>query len=340
MSPSITESRVNRNIAIDIAKGLLMLFVVITHAGSDFNKYLLWFHTPGFFLISGFFFRPANDPGEVKKTIRRLLPVFFIPYFVYLFLLDAPLLFHLIRNAKWPELWSEISLLLYGGRKLQGIYAAFWFVPVLFFSRMIVTFLSVYLSETKIFIILFMLFLLGALESFYFHTTGIIIDFPLNLDVVLTAAFYYFAGYLLYKHAGKINLKLYFALLLLCAMIVWGDLSGFYTIAVDMKYSVYYQPLQVLAVSLLFPFVIYQSSVFLSRIAFIDRIFSLIGIHSLTVMYLHVFVNIMIMHTFSVSYNAFTFTFTGIVLPLMFALLVNRWSITRSVFTGSRHKKE
>lgn len=336
MSAQSIPSPAKRDTAIDTAKGLLMVLVVITHAGSDINKYLLWLHAPGFFLVSGFFFRPANTFSEVKRSAKRLIPIFFIPYLVYLFLFDAPMLLHYAGNANWNGLWNEVYTLLYGGRKLQGIYAAFWFIPVLFFSRMLVTLLSIYLKEKKIFITLLILFLLGSLESYYFHITNTRIDFPLNLDVVLTAGFYYFAGYLLRKHARAIDLKLYFAFILLCAMIVWGDASGFYSIAVDLKYSVYYQPLQALTVSILFPYVIYQTAVFIPGISIFEKVFSLIGFHSLTIMYLHVFVNIVIMLALDIRYNTFVFTIIGITIPLLFALSVSRWKLTRFIFMGSR----
>ena len=74
-----------RLIHIDIAKGILIIFVIMGHTdfGESLNimhKLILWFHMPAFFIISGLFFENSNQSltnNLYKKYVQRYV----VPYF-------------------------------------------------------------------------------------------------------------------------------------------------------------------------------------------------------------------------------------------------------------------
>lgn len=68
---------------LDIARGLAMMLVIISHA-HGLSSYLINYYIPIFFVISGFTYRGGRSYGEnVGRKAKRLL----IPYFVYSFVL-------------------------------------------------------------------------------------------------------------------------------------------------------------------------------------------------------------------------------------------------------------
>lgn len=73
----------NRNVQIDVCKGIGIILMLIGHSavlmGNWSNllfKIIYSFHMPLFFIISGYFFKPLSFKDNVKKSGRRLL----IPY--------------------------------------------------------------------------------------------------------------------------------------------------------------------------------------------------------------------------------------------------------------------
>ena len=60
-------SQSGRNPVVDIAKGLLIILVVVGHTSGldhDVSRYILWFHMPCFFIISGLFMNCAANCGR------------------------------------------------------------------------------------------------------------------------------------------------------------------------------------------------------------------------------------------------------------------------------------
>lgn len=68
---------------IDIAKGILIILVVMGHiAPGDtvLHHYIFWFHMPAFLLISGFFIKSTFVfKEEMEKKLKRLM----IPYLFF-----------------------------------------------------------------------------------------------------------------------------------------------------------------------------------------------------------------------------------------------------------------
>lgn len=75
----------NRTQSVDIAKGILIILVVVAHAQADIVHDIIFiFHMPLFFVISGFLIRQEKllKTGYVRGKIKHLI----IPYMIYLML--------------------------------------------------------------------------------------------------------------------------------------------------------------------------------------------------------------------------------------------------------------
>ena len=69
----------NRNVAIDVTKGIGILLVIIGHVyAPNIIKYVICsFHMPLFFIISGYFFNQARTLSQIiYRNLKKLL----IPY--------------------------------------------------------------------------------------------------------------------------------------------------------------------------------------------------------------------------------------------------------------------
>lgn len=76
----------NRTQSVDIAKGILIILVVVAHAQADIVHDIIFiFHMPLFFVISGFLIRQEKllKTGYVRGKIKHLI----IPYMIYLMLI-------------------------------------------------------------------------------------------------------------------------------------------------------------------------------------------------------------------------------------------------------------
>ena len=74
----------NRDIGIDLMKGLLMTLVVYVHTARTNSIMIDWFNTyklAGFFIVSGLLLCSRGGNISVWRCIRRII----IPYFVFSF---------------------------------------------------------------------------------------------------------------------------------------------------------------------------------------------------------------------------------------------------------------
>ena len=61
---------------LDIAKGILIIFVVLGHSDFENRNIIFWFHMPAFFIISGMLYKG-------KINFKKLLLTCFVPYILY-----------------------------------------------------------------------------------------------------------------------------------------------------------------------------------------------------------------------------------------------------------------
>ncbi len=126
-----TPSHAYRNSVVDIAKGLLIILVVVGHTSgldNDISRYILWFHMPCFFIISGLFMKTSGTlHGELRKKLLRLA----VPYACFSVILGS-----IMHRG---QIWQTVLATLYGGWAIQNAYTyPYYFLTVLFVASLLV----------------------------------------------------------------------------------------------------------------------------------------------------------------------------------------------------------
>lgn len=130
----------NRNIALDIAKGIGILLVIVGHtAGMKHigHELIYSFHMPLFFIIAGYLYHRQDIKTLIAKSAKRLL----IPWIVAILL---QVVLCLLLDDK-TEAWGYAQSVLFpdGTRDDNMLWAgihssgAVWFLPALYWCRII-----------------------------------------------------------------------------------------------------------------------------------------------------------------------------------------------------------
>lgn len=174
--------------AINLAKGFAILLVVLGHMNSPFSSGIYSFHIPLFFIIGGVFINIDNAVWQyLKKNLLRLAFPFILfgilgwaVNVVKLMLLHRP---HENLNKELVGLfwWMDIDHLQHYGFVL-------WFLPALFWARIIIFFVEKYLYINQVVIAFIFLFI-----SFISSTFDVL---PLAFDKGLLALPWVFFGFL------------------------------------------------------------------------------------------------------------------------------------------------
>lgn len=318
---------------IDIVKGIGIILVVMGHSDNYFaQKYFFWFHMPLFFIISGYLFRPMKSNFQlIKKRTFQLL----IPYLSFGILLSLILFlngFSLISFIK------DIIKLFYGGQILQGYFAVFWFVTCLFLTQVIFSTLLHYVKKTQIQIAIIVLsYLLAQIIG----KVSVFKDlaFPWNFDVMFLAIVYYAIGYYSKNYLTHIIQKTItlFASFVLTILLIYLNSKLDINFRLDMKYSVYEPMFLDILIPLVFTIFIFSVSYQISEIKILfikhKNIFEYIGAESLTIMYLHFPIKLILKGIG--MYNSYSFVILGIMIPFLVSILLfNKYRCSRFLFLG------
>lgn len=253
-------------------------------AGHVFDShYFYMYHMPLFFFIAGYTFRanPNNMEFFVKKTLRLGLPYI---CFMMLLLAFQGYVFGYREN---------VSNLLYGGSHLRGIYGIYWFVPVMYFSLLALNVIKSKLTTSKgLFFVAGGLLIVGCLVQY------LGLDLPLSVQNIPIALSFMLAGNLcaMYTIDGEFLFRkgnmggwLLFALgigMLIAGIFISDD------IYIDMKYTNYGIPLLSYMAALCIIFLLARFSMYISDKKLIGIPFIILGECSMTIMYIHQFINI------------------------------------------------
>ena len=124
----------------DIAKGIGIILVVIAHIEYmplEMRQYIVTFHMPAFFIISGMLMHLTREAErEIKPLLVNKLKRIMLPYLVFSFVYPVSYyLKYLITGEGYsPEFFLRDILV---GLSMTGI-SVLWFLPALFFSEIIV----------------------------------------------------------------------------------------------------------------------------------------------------------------------------------------------------------
>lgn len=326
----------NREIWLDVAKGLGIIGVVVGHTDLQVVKYIYWFHMPLFFALSGYLFKPVENASEIVSWIAKRARQLLIPYISFVvLLLIARSIQHPPRDIH--RFLSDLAGIAAGGRLIPGeyvgLYAPIWFITCLFFTQtlfMLITF-RFKSNAARMFVVL-VAYVLAHIES------GLIahhrIWIPWNADVTLMALSYYGFGFFgrpilsgKYRPGATVMLSALASLVFL-----FLDLSGKLDYQLDLKYVGYRHLILDLAIPLAWVIAVTMISRWVSQTPVASGL-AFLGAASLPIMYMHMYANQLVSHY--IDYGPAVFTLIGLVVPLgIWSVLLQRFSITRRYLLG------
>lgn len=320
---------------VDVAKGLAIIAVVFGHSGEkSITHYLFWFHMPVFFALSGYFFKPINNIKHLWEINLDRAKKLLTPYICYGLLLTIATYFYLNDKKNPIGLVEEFGRLIYGGKALYAVFGPFWFITCLLLTQILFSYITFKVSNTyiQILIVTSVYVVFHNLNAIFISKIGVPI--PWSLDVSFIALFYYAIGFLL-KHIIHRYLEKNLLGLLSCILAVGfiiADKLEIIQYKLDMKYEIY----QSLLLDSIIPFIFILAVIYISYKLGdfkVSYALELVGRSSLTIMYLHIFIN-EIMRRF-ITINFITFTFIGVLVPMFIHyFIINRSSLAKNCFMG------
>lgn len=320
----------NRTLSVDIAKGILIILVVVAHAQTDIvHDIIFTFHMQLFFMISGFLMGREKllKTGYVSGKIKHLM----IPYIIYL-VLDMVL----IRNTLSVHEWVYA---LWGGRAVTGVY---WYITCFIFTIFILTILLRKFSER---IVKGLILVGGAIAILTSHLVDKVhfLSFPgipWNLDVALMALVYVGIGFFYKDHIKKLQEcdskrfdflsgLIAIALFLFCWFIYKDGKQLYYF---DMKVVYYKELILALLIPCAFGIVLARLIYWMEKIKCFDslnRFIALCGQATIPIMFMHIPLN----HWKNIlAYGNVFFVLIGVGVPVVFTLFFHRNCVMRKLF--------
>ncbi|MGV8892533.1 MAG: acyltransferase family protein [Burkholderiaceae bacterium] len=283
-----------RQISVDVLKGMGIIIVVVGHITYNelLFKTIFMFHMPLFFLLGGWLHN-INTPQRIylQSKMRSLL----LPYLSFLVILWPLELLVAFPDQPWTSAWMRTELIkpmLVGGQLLTGFTAVFWFVTCYFLTQQLMHFLLRRYSLQRCALMCSVMLVLAYLNAALLRSWWL----PWSANVVLIAAPFYCVGYWARSRSlagGVANdvaryLPAFVAMALAAvALIVLGYHNNFDMKAVDYGFPVVTFVSALASVTVL--------AVIAQRLQsnILGRGLAAIGGASMTIMFLHQFVQLM-----------------------------------------------
>ena len=304
------------------------------------GKYILWFHMPLFFFISGYLY---NSDISIEKYLKKKFLRLMVPYLSFLLLLSIPDYIVCINSAtnsiKNNLLGDIISLTIkqiYGGRDLYGWFDVFWFVTCLFLTQQTFHIIN-RLCRNKSFLILIIIlcFFIHATICQYLSCLRLPLFWAFNV-VPMALMFFYLGNSIPEKILNKKAVLIVSILFLLLAMIL--DIGGVINHVFKMKWEAYGIP--VLNILLAFSgtiIVLYLAKLF-SHIKILQTTFSELGKSSLIIMFLHQAIRQIVFSRLSFISNEWIIIVVTLAVGYCVFFVLSLNSITYKVFLGKPQK--
>lgn len=309
----------NRNKSIDIAKGLLILCVVIGHGtqNQSLSDFMYRFHMPLFLILSGCFLKKVEDVETyAKMKATRLLT----PYLIYM-AIDFLIFDHL-------HSFNRIIHYLYGGRFINGVY---WYITSLYIALVATAILLKKLNKKQLVVIGIVGGVIAIIES---NTIGSISllkrpGIPFDADVSLLVLSYLIVGYILKDKIVDLFQRKSFKLDIMAVgvaavLILEHLLMETYGIPrqIDMKLVVYTNPISVYIIPVLYGFVIARLSAFIERnCERMSRCLSYVGSITIPIMFLHEPLNRFCL----LSNYLLIYLLIGMGIPVLLSIIVSKF---------------
>lgn len=192
-----------RDILIDYIRGGAMLLVIIEHCGL-FQKEILAFHMPLFFILSGYIFKYKEEGGMnykdvnlyeyAKKRFYRIM----IPYFCFelISFLLAFIVHHLFHYFNLGNVYLNLdiraalldSITCVQTPSYMGIIPHLWFFPCIYTVDIFFMIIKKYIHINIIFIIISSLLISYGTQFLSFRL-------PFTIDIAFMGLFFLLIGY-------------------------------------------------------------------------------------------------------------------------------------------------
>lgn len=323
----------NRNISLDIARGIGIIFVVICHIRYSFmTTYIYWFHMPLFFIISGFLFQRSNSNNKdnlilklCEKTCKFLVP--YVSFYLSILIVLR------IDTCSWPLIMAEdLKLLLKGGVHLVGAFGPFWFITVLYFTQIAFLFITRYLSVKIGIITVMSCYILSHLSVFRNITIW-------DANVTLYSLFFFGVGYLkaAYPLRKKVENRIIIVSIIIVVLSIGLQAFGVMNYRLDMKHASYDSWILDMVIPSCFSLFILTVSEVLQKTK-IGEGFAFIGKYTLPIMYLHIPVSYLILNHFEFQNMSIIQIVASIIFPVLLSRFVfEKFAITRKMYLGAFH---
>ena len=330
---------------VDVTKGFLMILVVIGHYPGELNfplsKYIYWFHMPAFFLLSGLFFKEAKNRAEAGESIKKRFMQLIVPYLFFLILITAMRYGMELGYGNTDLQWylNDLWTLVVGGRFVRGAYGVFWFVTALFAVFVLFTFMTRYFSRKVQIGLVALSYLVAHTESLFAQRVldgGVVesaqqIPLPWNVDVALMALVYFAIGYYLKTFWMEISGKVLAAGAATITACLALDAAGLFDYHLSMKflrYDHFFLDLIIPVSCTIVVIGLFQRAARrmpLNWLQFVEK-------HSISIMYLHIFADIVLNDFF--NYGLIGFTAIGLVLPILVSIALEKFVPYGKIFLG------
>jgi fucose 4-O-acetylase-like acetyltransferase len=269
-----------RYIEFDIMKGIGIMFMIIGHLTPYMTNVIFSFHMPLFFIVSGYFYKPANIHDSLKKDFKRLV----IPYIATALIVIAYYL--LLSIARKSDLVSEwIIAAIYGGSSSHDsiilanmpMIGAIWFLLALFWCKNIYNIIERNVTSPQKTFILCLIISLIAIIAY-----KEIISLPLSINQGLSALIFYNIGHQIRLRGGFENINKITVTILVILWIIAFIFSELYM--VDCTFGIL--PLDILG-AVGGTILIYYISKFVNKIKYLSKILAYVGINSLAFLCIH-----------------------------------------------------
>ena len=183
---------------VRVLQAIAIILVVLGHIGSPLGKIIFSFHMPLFFFLGGIFINPNRNVNYfVKSNAKRLL----VPYLLFGFLgLVITLLKNLLLNRATVSPEDSLSGLLYwmDVPHLQHYGFVLWFLPALFWGRLLVFMMLKYVTNPLI-VILFTI-------AVFVCAASLPVTLPFGLDKGMIGSVWIATGYVFYRYCNTSGL--------------------------------------------------------------------------------------------------------------------------------------
>lgn len=319
-----------RLVEFDILRGLLIIAVVMGHAGVKTPWVdMQWFRMPAFFMVSGYFMRELCCDGSMLRRRARRLLVPYVAWSVVMWCLLHP-----------EPLWKNVLRTVYGGGFNVTVYSfPWWFVNALMVSLIAFSFLRKAKSGG---VILFVV-ICYALAHIQVIWRALPANLPWGIDEALGAIPFLWIGHMLRGRlqprtgvpfgVGRWALALG-GTLVVCAGFCASDTLLGWDYRLNMKSVIYTHWLLDLLVPLSFSYLAYLLSLLLARVPGVRSVLGYVGVACMTVFYIHACV----LHVLRPLVGVWGAIVLAVVLGVALHALWSRWHWSRVVFLGEVSK--